>query len=307
MKHKGLLHCAWLLLALTWMVASCKPSVPSEFISEGDMEDILYDYQVADAMAHLDNDHYASTLVAYRTAVLRKYGVTQAEFDTSMVYYMRHTDRLLAIYKRIGERLEDKARDLGSSEGALASIMGASASGDTADIWKADRSMALIPNQPYNHYSFAYQADSAFHRGDTFILAFHSDFIFQDGVREGIAVLSVVFANDSVASQVQHVSSSMPTQLRVEDRDTLGIKEVKGYFLLNRSAWDNSSSTTLQLMSVSNIHLYRCRRPKALPGATNPADQQPGDSMPARPRRMTMGQEVPLRGDTARPLPLPKN
>jgi hypothetical protein len=30
----------------------CKPSVPSEFIQPGDLEDILYDYHVAQAMAN---------------------------------------------------------------------------------------------------------------------------------------------------------------------------------------------------------------------------------------------------------------
>lgn len=270
-----------MLVAVAWLWVGCKPSVPSEFISEDDMEDILYDYHLADAMAQLDNDSYATSLTTYRTAVLEKHGVSQAQFDTSMVYYMRHTERLHAIYKRISERLEDRARHLGSSEGSLASITGSTASGDTADIWKGDLSLALIPSHPFNSYSFAYKADSAFRKGDTFILTFHSDFIFQDGVREGIAVLAVVYKNDSVGTQMQRMSSSSQIQVRVDDRDTLGIKEVKGYFLLNRNA-QNSSTTTLQLMSVSNIHLYRCHRPKDSKPTLQLGDKLPVDSTAPR-------------------------
>ena len=36
-----------LLLAI---VFSCKPTVPSDYIQPGDMEEILYDYHVAQAM-----------------------------------------------------------------------------------------------------------------------------------------------------------------------------------------------------------------------------------------------------------------
>jgi len=244
--------------------------------------------------------NYDSSLIVYRTAVLRKYGVSEARFDTSMVYYMRNTERLYAIYKRIGERLEDKARDLGSSEGSLASIMGASVSGDTADIWRGEKSLPLIPSQPYNLYTFTYTADSSYHKGDTFILTFHTDFIFQDGMRNGVAVLAVVYANDSVASQVRQVSSSMHNEVRIDNRDTLGIKEVRGYFLLNKSSMGSGSATTLQLMSVSNIHLYRCRRPKNLPAAPETGDKQPADSGNSRPRRMIMGDEVPMASDSAR-------
>ena len=39
---------AWLLglLSLT-LVVGCKPGIPSEYLSPGEMEDILYDYHIA--------------------------------------------------------------------------------------------------------------------------------------------------------------------------------------------------------------------------------------------------------------------
>ncbi len=282
-------------LLLVFFITGCKPGVPSEFISESDMEDILYDYHLATSMARQESGNYESNVVAYRAAVLKKYGVTQADFDSSMVYYMRHTERLYAIYKNIAERMEDRARELGSSEGSLASLSRISASGDTADIWKGDKTIALIPQQPYHLYSFAYAADSSFHKGDSFILTMQSDFIYQDGIRDGIASLALVFNNDSVASRIIHMSSSTSHNMTLEDRDTLGIKEIKGYFLLNKNNSDNSSKTTLHLMTLSNIHLLRCHLPKEKKQKSKEGNKASVDSLNRNSQRMRMSNKLEIK------------
>ena len=58
-----------------------RPSV----ISSGDMEKILYDYHLADAMAQQAEGGYEKNAFEYRAAVLKKYDVSQGEFDSSMV------------------------------------------------------------------------------------------------------------------------------------------------------------------------------------------------------------------------------
>lgn len=249
----------------------CKPSVPSEFISSDDMENLLYDYHLADAMAGQAKGNYDENLVAYRTAVLRKYGVSQEKFDTSMVYYMRHTDELYAIYNHIAERMQNEAKKYGSPDGAF---MGSySASGDTADVWKAQRSIVLIPNQPFNLYSYSFKTDSTFHKGDKLILNFNCNFIFQDGMRSGVATMTVILNNDSVISRTVQLSSSMPQRLEIDDNDSLGMKEVKGYFILTKDNSANGSLTTLQLMSISNIYLMRCHV-SVKPGRQKPVESQ---------------------------------
>ena len=247
-----------MVMVLSFMV-SCKPSVPSTFISPGDMEDLLYDYHMADAMAEQAKGNYAENVIAYRAAVLKKYGVTQEKFDTSMVYYMRHADQLHTIYEHVAQRLQDKAQELGTSVGTAGNF---TANGDTTDIWKESNSVVLIPNEPYNLYSFSMMADSAFHKGDTYVLNFQSDFIYQDGTRDGVVVLSLVYRNDSVAQRVMHFSSSSKYDLSIDDPNSLGIKEVKGFFLLARNNDMNSSMTTLKMACVSHIHLFRVHAKK---------------------------------------------
>lgn len=75
-------------LLLLVLMFSCKPQVPDEYIQPDEFEDILYDFHLADGMANSNSESadvpYDVTL--YRQAVLRKYGITQAEFDSSLVY-----------------------------------------------------------------------------------------------------------------------------------------------------------------------------------------------------------------------------
>ena len=306
MRKRGVEVLLGLVFATMMLVVGCKPSVPSEFISEDDMEDILYDYHMADAMAHQSGGDDGANVIAYRAAILKKYGVTEAEFDTSMVYYMRHTDRLHTMYEHIAERLENKARDLGSSEGTLASLSKTRVAGDTVDVWKGEKALALIPNAPYNVYSFSVTPDSSYHKGDTFILAFNSSFIFQDGMRDGIAAMAIVFKNDSITSRIMHLSSSNRVNITLEDGGALGIKEIRGYFFLNKNQDANSSSSTLHLMTISNIHLFRCRNSKSQSTQPNAAGQTPGDSAKRNPQRIPVSGAPPSNIDSMKePTPPP--
>ena len=242
-------------IAIGAIISSCDDG--SSVISSSEMEKILYDYHLADAMAQQAQGGYEKNAIEYRAAVLRKYDVSQSEFDSSMVYYMRHTDELHTIYQHISDRMQDEANRIGAS-----AANGITAAGDSADVWNGERSLALFPNEPYNLYSFSLNTDTTFHKGDRLILSFKSDFIFQDGIRDGVVILSVVLGNDSVASNVSHITSSMPMSIMISDNDSLGIKKIKGLFLLSKNTEANSSSTTLQLMSIHDIQLIRVHQPK---------------------------------------------
>lgn len=245
-------HRLFLIMAVVAavMLAGCKDD--DAFIPAGEMEDILYDYHLADAMAAQAEGGFEKNAIAYRAAVLKQHGVTQARFDTSMVYYMRHTDELHTIYQHISDRMEQEARSLG------AEVAGnASAAGDSANVWTGDKAIALLPDQPYNLYSFRLKTDTTFHKGDRLLLNFQSDFIFQDGMRDGITVLVAVLANDSVVQRTTHLSSSMPMTLQIDDNDSIGIREIKGCFMLSKNSDPNASATTLQLMSIHGIQLIR--------------------------------------------------
>lgn len=274
--------CFLFLLLLLGLAAGCRQD--NTFIPSDEMEAILYDYHLADAMASQADGGYDNNVLAFRAAVLKKHDVTQAEFDTSMVYYMRHTDQLHTIYQHIADRMQADADKLGAD--ATANV---SAAGDSANVWNGEKTMVLLPNQPYNIYNFRLTTDTTFHKGDRLILGFKTDFIFQDGMRDAVAVLAVVLGNDSVVTRTSHMSSSSPMTIRFEDNDSLGIKEIKGFFMLTKNSDMNSSSTTLQLMSVHDIQLIRVhpakQKDKPVPVQSRiPVNKQLPDSERMRPQ-----------------------
>ena len=272
---KKLMICLVAVMALLFCVSSCKPSLPSGVLSKGKMTDILYDYHLALAMAHMDDNGDKGQSLAYREAVLRKHDVTSAEFDSSMVYYMRHTELLEDVYKDLTDRYNNEITAMGGSAKEGGEFANLSATGDTANVWNLAASMVFMPVNPFNSTSFDIKVDSTFHKGDRLMLDFDAQFIYQDGMRNGVAMLAVQFGNDSIAQRTIMIQSTQHYSVELSDDDSLGIKSVKGYFMLMND--DNgtgvSSQTTLKLMFLEHIKLIRMhpQKPVAAPAGSSPS------------------------------------
>jgi hypothetical protein len=245
-------------VAITFLVG-CKPSVPSEYIQPDEMEDILYDYHVAQAIAMNDAGQNSNSQLFYKEVVLKKYGVTSAEFDFSMKYYMRHTERLHTIYENLAKRLSEDAMELGANTSDINKYSALSNKGDTANIWAGNKSIVLNPASAFNKLMFKISADTTFHKGDNFMFNFSTIFMFQDGVKDGAAALSVKFDNDSVASQVIHISVSDHYQLNISGNERHNIKEISGFIFLSKGG---TSLTTMKLLFLNNIQLIRFHKTK---------------------------------------------
>lgn len=272
---KKLMICLVAVMALLFCVSSCKPSLPSGVLSKGKMTDILYDYHLALAMAHMDDNGDKGQSLAYREAVLRKHDVTSAEFDSSMVYYMRHTELLEDVYKDLTDRYNNEITAMGGSAKEGGEFANLSATGDTANVWNLATSMVFMPVKPFNSTSFDIKVDSTFHKGDRLMLDFDAQFIYQDGMRNGVAMLAVQFGNDSIAQRTIMIQSSQHYSVELSDADSLGIKSVKGFFMLMNgdNGTDVSSQTTLKLMFLEHVKLIRMHplKPVASPSGSSPS------------------------------------
>ena len=252
-RHFALLQIMSISLIL---FVTCKPGVPNRYIQPSELGDILYEYHLAEGITSLKND--TTALYYYKNNILKKHNVTSAEFDSSMVYYLRHADELKKIYEHISDRFSAEAKANGSAIGDLANSDFNSANGDTTNVWQADNGIVLTPYAPTNLYSFTLKVDSTYHKGDKLLLAFDAQFIYQDGVRDGVCVMSVTYNNDSIASQTVRMSSSSSYSMEFSDINKYGIKSIKGFFLLGNGSEINAyTSTTLRLMALRNIHLIR--------------------------------------------------
>ena len=249
-------------MASVLCIVSCKPGVPKEVIQPDDMEDILYDYYVSQGIASMPGPQSGSEDYKrdmYFNSVLNKYGVTRAEFDSALVYYYTRADRFVEIYKSVQERMSEEALNLGATEGEVERFTAMqSLSGDTASIWEGMKSARLMPQAPYNKMQFVQKADTSFRKGDSFMLSFKSDFLYQGGNKDALLYLAVKYTNDSIVAQATHFSVSGINQLRINPVDLMP-KEIMGYFYLGQGY---EKSSDLRLLSISDIQLIRFHKKK---------------------------------------------
>ena len=197
-------------------------------------------------------------------AVFERYGIDETKFESSLKYYMRHTERLKKIYENIDERLKKEAQAQGISASDFSQYGDASLKGDTANVWNRAKAMILMPQPPYNYHYFEVKTDTAFHKGDLLTLEFDPLFIVQDGTREGMAVFTVTFGNDSIATETARFFSEGHEAVPIRDAGHVGIKRVRGYFFMPQP---QERSTTFRLLAITNIKLIRMHEQKQTPAA----------------------------------------
>ena len=248
-------HSALYVILLVLMTVGCKPKVPSELVQPDDLEDILYEYHLAQSMARNEHTLDASyNQTKYFLAVLEKHHVSEAVFDSSLVYYYTHAERLKEIYANVYERLANDAKKLGASVGDINRYSQYSETGDTANIWRDETAMLLIPHPTKNRFDFVIKADSTFKVGDSFMFQFVAEHIWQSGSKDAIVCIKTTYEKDSVLQSVNHVSMSGISQVRVPSNTTLNIKELRGFIYLPQGEDNNE---VRRLMFINQIQLIR--------------------------------------------------
>lgn len=275
-------YIAMLLLSALVAVA-CTPSVPSDVIQPDEMEDILYDYYISQAMAGqaLNQKDASYDRYVYFSAVLQKHGVTEADFDSSLVYYYSNAKRLHGIYSSLSERIGNEAMGLGASVSEFNKYSSLSESGDTANIWQDATSLLLTPYAPSNKFTFSIKADSTYKVGDSFLVNFMSDFIYQAGTKDAVVYVAVRYDNDSVSTHVTHIGVSGVSRLRIPANDESKVSNIDGFVYLNRGSDD---SRTLKLLFISQMQFVRFHK-KEMPKAVQAKDSVAApvaDTLPAR-------------------------
>lgn len=238
------------------VMTACAPSVPSEYIQPGELEDILYDYHMGKALAdyttHGTDLEYQRRLYFY--AVLEKYGRTEAEFDSSMIYYYSHADRLAKIYDKVADRMAKTANEIGAASDATKGERLYAASGDTADIWHNSTMVVLMPTPPYNRMDFEVEVDTTFRTGDSFRMEFTAEFMYEGGGKEGVVYVAVTLSNDSIVGYSRNFTSGLRGQVKIPANKKYDVKAISGFIYLGGGARGRDG---LRIMTVGDIHFLR--------------------------------------------------
>ena len=142
----------WTLLLSAALLAGCGKQIPKDVIHPDKMEDILYDYHLTTAMSGNISYDENYKKEALRNYVYRKHHVTKAEFDSSMVWYTRHTENLAKIYTNLGKRFREEKKDVKRLLAMRENKPSMSQPGDTVDVWY-NKTLYWLTDAPLSNLS----------------------------------------------------------------------------------------------------------------------------------------------------------
>ncbi len=243
-----------LVLLLLILFAACDDH-PQNVLSRGKMEDVLYDYHI---MQGIVNDLPAEEREAkgqdYMNAVFEKHGITEAQFDSSIVYYNRHTKDLHKIYSNLKERYTAVNEEIQLVNGNNDMMAIFSTGGDTTNLWNSAKLLTLRNKELLNKESFTIHADTSFRRRDQFILTLSPVFIKERREDYDINLhvgLSVLYASGKHIGTTRVINNDGTQQLTLQISYDEDIKSITGFF------YYKGKKESRNLCLIDNISLIR--------------------------------------------------
>jgi len=241
------------ILLLVCTLAACRPGIPSDVLSEGDMVDILYDMHIAQAMSEMPEVMPdGKDVVALRSAILKKHDVTPEEYERSYVFYCSNAHLMHEIYQDLSERIKDNVIAAG---GKIQGIETEEA--DTANVWNQEPYAILMDQPPYNKIQFSVMPDSTFQTGDRINLQYDAQMLAQDGSCNVMACMNIFYPGDSIINKVQSVSSNGCGVLSLGSDRATPLTKITGYFLLTKNVGGDGDriKNPFRLVVLHNIKL----------------------------------------------------
>lgn len=259
-----------LLCGLLAGLVGCGKRIPSDVIQPQAMEDLLYDYHLASTLGTSLPYQEQYKKEAYLAYVFQKHGVTQAEFDSSMVWYTRNGVELAELYKRLDERFQRDEERMKAQVAQRDNQIDVSVSGDTVDIWQDRTLYWLSASTLSNRLSFDLKADTTFRPKDALSLTADFRFVPQTSpVRQARVVmgLRLLYDNDSIDGCTRIVTASGPQQLFLRPDSAWQLKSVSGFVYYSQPEEVPERGSVL----VNDLHLMRYRQQEKVSAPSVPA------------------------------------
>lgn len=205
-----------LFISLYLLPVSCQ-SQPDYLIEEEKMTELLTDVHMSEGLIDLQskvnkNDpEYGKQVMA---SVLKKYNVSKADYDSSLVWYSQHLNTFIRIYKHVNKNLSER-QDYWSELAASVDAFGSSPSGDSVNLWRQDPYLLMDEARLSLSRVWRFSADTAYHAGDTIRWQMH----FPDlpGGEVLVASLALLSPEDGTGGRVLLDGATTP----MLSRDTL--------------------------------------------------------------------------------------
>lgn len=261
-------------LTLVLSLASCDRT-PSGVISKSDMANLIVDLQLAEAYMenHVGDFPNDSSRLVVKQSIFKKYGITQQDYDSSLVWYAHNMDDYIKAHNQAIEKL--KARhdklDKGEKDGRMPTDMvadGPTKQGpklvteqmarsrihpkryistdtrsDSADLWKGSRFYMLTPGFRRGFITFDVMPDANKQPGDRYQLSYK----LTRGGNEFKVSLNIDYTDGSTAQVARGTYSDGWVSVDVQSDTARQVRRIYGYLSYDMKRGHNAYVDSLML------------------------------------------------------------
>lgn len=245
------------------LIVACDKA-PKGIIKESDLADFLYDMYRLDAIIDQHPDEFSTDSIkrVAKQSLFLKHGITQAEYDTSMVWYATNFEAYSTVHKKVIMRLQDESKALAAEaatapkerqqqDGSGQRHKYYATKGDTADIWNDVRTLMLTSGFKRGYFTFNIEPDLERHNGDRYALGMKM-LTFGNAFK---LMLAVEYMDGSVSLTSRGASINGWTELALQSDSTRIVRRIFGY--VNIGITSPSTVTFLDSISLVRTHLDR--------------------------------------------------
>lgn len=155
------------MLLVLLVLAACS-KVPDHLLQEKQMQHVMKDMLVAESMVGVEYKTYKETAAkeALYESVFRKHGITQAVYDSSLIWYGKHLDIYMKVCERVLKDLEKESNELGDVQANAAPV----STNDSVNIWPRRSYQTFSSKALFNGVTFDINPEVAYPSGSIFVM-----------------------------------------------------------------------------------------------------------------------------------------
>jgi len=280
------LYLSLLLLGLSLL--SCGKT-PGGVLSQNEMADLIVDLQLAEAYidSHINEFESDSSKMVIKQSVFMKHGITQQDYDSSLVWYAHNMEDYVKAYDKALKKLKhryDKLEKGNNSQMQSITDAGHSRMGqpthntrpsphgqnkhklatdtkaDSADLWQGQRSYLLAQGNKRGFITFDMAPDADKRPGDRYQLAYK----LNRGGNEFKVSLNVDYIDGSTHQITRGTNSDGWVVIDIQSDTARQVRRIYGYVSYNIKRGHSACVDSLSLMrthlSQSNYGFIHAQR-----------------------------------------------
>jgi hypothetical protein len=222
--------------------------VPDGVLPEKKMKDVMIDMQLAENLISTNYQDYPDSArrAALYQSVFRKYNITQAIYDSSLVWYGKNLDVLTRVHDLIINDLNEQIRELGDVQASAAPP----ANQDSVNIWPRRDYLTLLPEALFNGTTFDIKPERDYLSGSTFVLGLRVWGITPQMLRKPEVRIAAELADTTIIVN-EKITSEGYREIILKTPATKRTRRIYGYIRMD------NAETNYYKIYLDNLRLTR--------------------------------------------------